>query len=375
MTAWLPDSLPDEAATIWQVSMTGDGLAGVAATHELVIVADRDLTDVNDIFRCLDAEAGLELWTLEYSAPGELDYGNSPRATPLIAGDLVYLLGAMGHLHAVELATGEIVWKKDLLAEFRGELPIWGLTSSPLIVDDRLIVTTGSKSAFLAALDPKTGEIVWTTPGREPGYASFIVAMFGGQKQLIGYDKVSLGGWDVNSGQRLWELTPPYADDFNVPTPIVVGEQLLVSTENNGTRLYRFDSQGRVIPKAVAISEDLAPDTSTPVVSSGKVFGVWGRMYCLDAGTLEPIWVSDDRPFRDYASLIASAERVLITTTGGELVLVDSNAASPIIRGRQEVITDGSEVHSHPAIVGKRLFVRSASMLVCIELEADSKSP
>lgn len=367
--AWLPESLAEQPVVLWQFPTTGDGLAGVAATHELVIIADRDPSDSNDIFRCLDAEAGLELWTLEYPAAGELDYGNSPRATPLIHEGLAYLLGAMGHLHAVDVVTGEVVWKKDLLAEYGGAIPTWGMTSSPLIVDGQLIVTTGSKSAMLAGLDPRTGKTLWTTPGREPGYASFVIARLGGRTQLIGYDKVSLGGWDPKTGKRLWELVPPWTDDFNVPTPIIVGERLLVTTENNGTRLYRFDDGGRIVPEPVASNEDLAPDTSTPVVVSGRVFGVWGDLYCLDTeASLKNCWTGNDEAFHNYASLLASPERVLITTTGGELLLVDAHADSFKRRGRQRIFTDGSEVHSHPALVGTRLFVRSATTLVCVEL-------
>jgi outer membrane protein assembly factor BamB len=373
--AWLPQSLPDEPVIVWQVPTTGDGLSGVMATHELVVIADRDVTDSNDVFRCLDAETGLELWTLEYPALGKLDYGNSPRATPLLHDGVVYTLGAMGHLYAVELASGEVLWKKDLLAEFAGEIPIWGLSASPLIVDGQLIVTTGSEAAFLAALDPQTGRTLWTVAGRQPAYASFVFGTFAGRRQLIGYDKISLGGWDPQNGERLWELIPPEADDFNVPTPILVGEQLLVTTENNGTRLYDFERDGRLNPEPTAMNERLAPDTSTPVLTSGRVFGAWGRLYCLDArGDLSAKWSADDRAFRDYVSLIASPERVLVTTIGGELILLDARSDSLGVCGRQQVITDDSEVHSHPAIVGTKLFVRSASTMICIELRPDQSN-
>ena len=214
---WLPETLPEEPNVIWRFPTTGDGLAGIAATSELVIIADRDVTETQDIWRCLDAELGLELWNVSYVAEGGLDYGNSPRATPLIHGDYVYLQGAFGHLLCVELGTGEIAWQRDLPAEFNGEIPIWGHSASPLIVDDMLIVNPAGPEAFLAALDPDDGSIIWTTPGGETAYASFIVAEFGGVRQLVGYDKTTLGGWGVAGGERLWRLTPEIGGDFNVP--------------------------------------------------------------------------------------------------------------------------------------------------------------
>ncbi len=66
-------------------------------------------------FVCLDPVSGGELWRLTYAAPGQLDYGNSPRATPLIADPVVYLLGAMGDLHCVDIDSGDVRWHKHLV--------------------------------------------------------------------------------------------------------------------------------------------------------------------------------------------------------------------------------------------------------------------
>ncbi|WP_298859048.1 PQQ-binding-like beta-propeller repeat protein [uncultured Gimesia sp.] len=112
MTRQLPASLPPKAKQVWKFALAFPGLGGIASTSENVIFGDRDLTDQKDVFRSLSARDGKLQWRLEYDAPGELDYGPSPRATPLIYNDLVFLLGAFGHLHCVERLTGKILWKK-----------------------------------------------------------------------------------------------------------------------------------------------------------------------------------------------------------------------------------------------------------------------
>ena len=97
VVARLPARLPQPPQVLWSAPLTGRGLAGVAATERCVIVADRDATDTRDIFRCLDARTGQATWTLEYATPGRIkDYGNSPRATPLIDQGRVYTLGGHG---------------------------------------------------------------------------------------------------------------------------------------------------------------------------------------------------------------------------------------------------------------------------------------
>jgi outer membrane protein assembly factor BamB len=372
VSPWLPDSLPAAAKIIWTKDMTGAGLSGIAATSQYVIVADRDPADQDDIFRCLSAEDGRQLWQLQYPAPGDLDYGNSPRATPLIHDGRVYLLGAFGDLHCVTLADGKVLWQKGLITEFGSKLVTWGMCASPLLADDKLIVNPGAVEASLVALDPLTGNVVWACPGAPAAYSSFIVGRFGPRRQIVGYDAVSLGGWDLSTGKRLWTLLPPQEGDFNVPTPIEVDGRLLVSTENNGTRLYQFDDQGVIVPQPVASNADLAPDCTTPVVVNGKVYGCCGELFCLDLGhSLDTLWTGQDAAFEDYVSIVGNGSRLLITSAKGELLLARATAGRYDLISRLRLFGEDSEVLSHPAIVGHRLFIRDGSSVCCVSLDPD----
>jgi outer membrane protein assembly factor BamB len=231
-------------------------------------------------------------------------------------------------------------------------------------------VNPGAPDASLAALDCATGRTRWTAPGGPAAYSAFICGEFGGRRQIVGYENDSLGGWDVKTGQRLWKLIPPAKGDFNVATPIAVEGGVLVSTENNGTRLYRFDNAGRIIPTPAAQSADLAPDTSTPVITAGRVFGAHAGLHCLDVrNALRPVWRNGES-HGDYASLIADERRVLVITVDGELILLDAAADAGAIVSRLRVFDD-VEVYSHPALVGTRLYLRGGSAVVCIDLGKD----
>ena len=108
--------------------------------------------------------------------------------------------------------------------------------------------------------------------------------------------------------------------DFNVPTPIAIDGRLLVTSENNGTRLYGFDQHGRIIAEPLAQNDDLAPDTSTPVVFDGLVLGNFAGLTCLDmADGLATLWQSQEDPLCDYCSFIAGNSRVLVFTQSGKL--------------------------------------------------------
>ncbi|HET6883331.1 MAG TPA: PQQ-binding-like beta-propeller repeat protein [Pirellulales bacterium] len=367
---WLPRSLPDRSAIRWRTPLTNQGLAGVAADEQIVVVADRDAADKFDIFRCLSVKTGEQLWAWRFVASGELDYGNSARATPLLHDGLVYVVNAFGQLVCGDRQSGAIRWKKDLRKVFRArdERP-WGIASSPLIVDGKLIVNPGGESAGVAALVPATGEAIWTAEGGPAAFSSFIAAELGGRRQLIGYDQTSLGGWDIATGQRIWRLEPPRPNDFNVPTPLAIDGRLLVTTENNGTRLYEFDAEGRIIAAPVAQYPDLAPDCHTPVAIEERLFGVDGALHCLDlSGGLAPLWQIDDDAFSGFATLIAGPGRLLATTQNGELLLVDIQSAKGEIISRLQLFEGDTGVFSHPALVGTRLFVRGSNEICCIDL-------
>ena len=367
--AWLPEVLPDPPRFIWRKQLDSPGLAGLVVSGGRVIVSGRDATGKADVFQCMDAASGRELWRLTYAAEGELDYGASPRATPLILDGCVYLFGAFGHFHCVRLSDGVVQWKKDICKTFNARPPKWGYAASPLAVDGKLILAPGGAEASLVALDPKTGREIWRCAGRPAAYASFVHATAGGHQELIGYDESTLGGWELQTGRRLWEIRPENEGDFNVPTPQIVDGRLFVATENNGARLYDFNPDGTIKPSPVAKNDLLSPDSATPVASGRFIVGCRAGLQCLDHRSgLTPAAGSGDPAFSEFASIIAAGDRVLVTTREGEMLLVRVSGERCEILGRQFPFGEGGEIYSAPALVGSRLFLRNNHEIACFEL-------
>ena len=365
--ARLPARLPAAVGIVRKKVLLNEGLGGPAVAHGTAVVGDRDADDTSDVFHAVDAATGARKWSLRYPAAGRLDYGNSPRATPLIHGEFVYTLGAFGHLHCLRLANGKIVWKKHLREEFgaRDEL-VWGACSSPLIVDDKLIVNPGGTSASLVALDPNSGKVLWKSAGAPPGFASFIVTEVAGRRQIVGYDKISCGGWNPATGEREWSSVPKTPGDFNVPTPLIVGGRILLAGENNGLRLIDFEN-GR--PREAAFYRHCAPDMHTPVLAGDRIFAAHkNKLHCLSAENLQPLWTAADRTFAGHTSLIAGGDRVLLLTQAGELLLIDTRADQLSIVSRLKLFDDEVSLYAHPAVVGDQIFVRGPSSLLCIRL-------
>ncbi len=368
--AWLPEQLPDAAEFAWSAGLTSDGIGGIAVAADCVVVASRDALDQRDIIQCFGQESGDELWRHGYEAPGKLDYGNSPRATPLIDGGNVYTLGAFGQLTCIELESGIVLWQRSLNRDFAAAELTWGHAGSPLMVNDQLIVQPGGKEASLVALDPESGETLWQSAGAAASYSSLVPAPHAGGIQVIGFDKTTAGGWDAATGKRLWTIEPDVAGDFNVPTIIVDGSRLVLASENNGTRIHHLDANGHAGAEPAGASPDLAPDTHSPVIVNGFVVGVWNDLFALRLDDeFQTAHSLQDNAFFANTSLIAGPDRVLALSEQGELLLVGVGADGLRLLDRLALTDEKLRILAHPALAGDSLFARLGSKLVRLDLK------
>jgi outer membrane protein assembly factor BamB len=351
---------------LWRHELSNSGVGGVAATDDFVVVSGRDKDDQEDRFVCLDPIVGTELWTLQYPATLSLDYGNSPRATPMINDPYVYLLGAGGHFHCVDLDSGEVKWSRHMVDDYQGERPPWGYGGSPLLDADKLIFQPGGSHRSIVAVDAKSGKLMWHDKAEQTGYASLQLIDHGGPRQVFGFDRKSLVGWDVENGKRLWSVTPEGTTEFHVPMPMVHAKGIITSGENRGTCLYEWVNPQQLAPQFQSQQFELAPDMHSPVANKDFVFGVQDALLAVDVEKEMSIaWRVDDKAFTQFCSLILAGDRLLVLTEKSELLLID---VTPDAKGdrilARENLSDGSgRSLSHPALVGDVLYVRTNAAL------------
>ncbi|MFN7736735.1 MAG: PQQ-binding-like beta-propeller repeat protein [Pirellula sp.] len=341
--------------------MPNQGIGGIAVMEDFVVVSSRDREDRQDVFSCLDAQTGVAFWQHAYAAPGNLDYGNSPRATPVIFDPYVIVLGAFGDLYALDLESGDVVWKKNLIRDLDGTLPQWGYAASPIVVEEKIIVQPGGANSSIVALDLKSGEIVWRTPGRRAAYASPVVYQTAGTNQIIGFDAMAVVAWDASNGNKLWEVKPSVKNDFNVPSPVLVPGGMMLTSENNATRFHRFDTKGGLSEAPTAEFLELAGDSHTPIQLGNRLIGVDRDLMVLDLDrSLELVAKHSDPSLLGYCSLIGCGDRVLVTCEDGNVLLLQLESAKIHELGRLRVGGSKSQILSHPAVAGTRFFVRTA---------------
>jgi outer membrane protein assembly factor BamB len=372
----VPRRLPPKKL-LWTRAMAGECHAPLAVGGGCVMVADYD--GRRDYWRCFDAVDGTSQWTYEYANAEKMEFGAAPRAAPRIHAGKAYCLNAWGELFCLDLVTGKPAWKKHLAREFQQKTPTWGYCCSPLMASGHLIVNPGGMGGPVAALDPRTGNVVWTGNGDGINYSSFLLGRFGGVEQLIGYDRKTAGGWDAKTGQRLWTLAVDASYGYIVPSPVAVGGKVLLTSDQQDARLMSFTATGRIVEKPAAESADLAPEIITPCVWGGLILGVHSGLLLLDPAapdsrnSLKTLWLDDKQDcVRGVCHTIVSEDRALILCEDGHLLLLAADRKSCMILDRVK-LCDRTWVH--PALADGRLYVRDRAGIYCYDLRPTESAP
>ena len=188
----------------WQAGGAGDGYSSFAVVNgRLYTLGARGGTEYVMAF---DTATGRKVWEVAHGARFGNDRGDGPRATPTVEGDRLYAYGASGDIAALELATGKVIWKKNVLRDFGGSNIQWGLSESPLVLSDRILINAGGRGASIIALNKADGSLLWKSESDEAGYSSPVLLELAGRQQAIFFTGQRALGIDVRTGTRPLEL-------------------------------------------------------------------------------------------------------------------------------------------------------------------------
>ena len=364
-TTW-PETGPK---LLWKAA-GGDGYSSIA------VAGDRAITmvqrDGKELVVALDANSGKDFWSTPLGPAFKNANGSGPRATPWIEGDRVYVQSVSGPVACLDIKTGAVVWQKHLLKEFGAKNIAWGLSASPVIAGDLLLVIPGAKNAAVAALDKRTGDVVWKTASDKAAYASPVVADVGGVKQAIFFTAVGLLGVTLDKGAELWRIDWPAEFDCNIATPLLLpGNKLFVSSgEGNGCALLELQASGP--PKTVWESKGknsvMICYWATPIAHEGHLYGFAGEfdkridLRCIDLADGKVKWSKEG--FGKGAMLFADGQ-LIATTKTGDLVLVRATPTAYDERGRVELLGNNRTV---PTLSRRKLYVRDLANILCLDV-------
>jgi hypothetical protein len=230
---------------LWQVKDIGSGYSTPAVVGErLYLLSNQGMED--EFVKALQVKDGKQAWSTRLGKVGNPDQKPSypaSRSTPTVDGDLLYALGSNGDLVCLERSTGKVRWQKNLRIDFSGQPGIWAYAESPLIDGEVLVCTPGGADATLAALNKKTGKLLWKSSvpgGEQAAYASVIATTVSGVKHYVQFLQKGLVGIDANNGKFLWRYDKTaQGSPANIATPVSRDGYIYSATGRGGAGLIK----------------------------------------------------------------------------------------------------------------------------------------
>ncbi len=395
MGVWHLDVVKDtlvgsDLKKLWEVPV-GSGYSGPTVSDGRVYLMDfREDSLSYERIVCLDADTGDLLWVHEYECVYLVGYPTGPRTSVLLHEGRAYSFGTMGDIYCLDAASGKVLWYIDGAHTYDIRLPVWGLSSSPVLENDLLILQLGgSPGACLVALDKDSGEEVWRALDDEASYSTPIMVDQAGQRVLVCWTGDNLVGLNPKTGFVYWKV--PYERSrgiMNIASPVYASPYMFLSSFWHGSMLIKLSQdtqEAELIWKRAGrnerITDALHACMSTPVIYGDYVYGIdsYGELRCLELLTGDRIW-SDTTlvPYGRWANahLVTQGDKTWAFNELGELILTKLTPEGFTDLGRVELVKpfkvspnprDGVN-WAHPAFAGRRIYARSDAALVCYEV-------
>ncbi len=374
---WSKDWPEGGPPLLWRAQV-GAGMSSCVVAGGHVYTQGNDGKDTDSVI-ALNAATGTEVWRFSFPCPTSVHempiVPQGPGATPTVVGEFVYALSRAGDLLCLKADDGQLVWRKNLVADLQGKRPVYGYVQSPIVDQGRVILDAGSAAGATGstiALDAATGEVLWRASSGEAGYSSARVIERDGRRLVAMFKGEALEVFDPADGTVLWSHRTTARDFSNATTPALVGHRVLVS--NTGTdqaTLLDWDNALEANVRAAWSHKQFALLFNSAISHQGSLFAFNEKrrghheFTCLDEATGETRWVSNEIPTGTF--LLADGHWIFLTRDG-EVVLAQANASGCVALARFSALS--GKCYATPALADHRLFVRSnAGEIAAFSLE------
>ena len=323
----------------------------------------------NEAVVCLDANTGKTIWDYEYESRfWESVAGAGPRATPSIADEGLFSLGANGILTCLNASTGAKIWERDIQVDADRKPPMWGFASSPLVTEGVVIVHAGgAKGKGILAYEATTGKLKWTIASGDHSYSSAQSANLMGVPGVLMETNAGLQFINAKDGAVIWNFDSPILN-YRSLQPLVFGNSILLAS-NSGEGTVRLsvtrDGESWAIKQDWA-SRDMKSDFNDFVEHQGSLYGFDGNIFaCIDLETGKRRW-KKGRYGNGQVLMLCDAGQMIVTSEAGELVLLKADPSKMVEIAKIQAIE--GKTWNHSVVVGNRVFVRNAEEAACYQL-------
>jgi outer membrane protein assembly factor BamB len=317
----------------------------------------------NEEVTCYRATTGQPVWTHSDKARFfESNAGAGPRGTPTLSNGRVYTFGATGILNVLDARNGSVIWSRNVAQETNTKTPFWGFSSSPLIVNDEVIVAAAGQ---LVSYETATGKQRWVGPTAGGSYSSPQLVTLNGITQVLMTSDGRLTSVSPTDGKQLWQHQWP-ANTIVQPAVTADGNVVVTSQEQGARRLAVARNGNGWTVEERWTSNGLKPYFNDFVIHKGYAYGFDGRILsCIDLNDGQRKW-KGGRYGNGQLVLLPDQDLLLVLSEEGELALVAAMADQFTELAKFSAIQ--GKTWNHPVLVGDMLLVRNAEEMAAFRL-------
>lgn len=341
----------------------GAGWSGFAVVGNSAITQEQE--DDWEKVVCYELHTGEIKWSHQdqarYDTPPA---GLGPRATPTISGNRVYTVGSTGVLNCLDFETGEQLWTTNIFEEHKAKAPPWGVSISPLVLDELVVVSAGGAVAY----HRETGEVAWIGYRTESGYSSPFLTTLAGVEQIVIFNQGLVTAHAPLSGELLWKQpwSTQSAECVAQPVPLP-DDKLLVSTGYGvGAKLFQISRN-----PTDEFNVSIIWETIYLKAKFTNIIYYNGYLYGLDDGIFACVNPADGtrqwkRGRYGHGQTLLISDVLLVLTESGEVILVEPDPENHIEHARFKALK--GRTWNTPALVGDYLLVRNDREAACYQL-------
>ena len=353
---------------VWQARGLGEGYAAFSVAGGRLFTQGQRGTQ--EFALAFDTGTGKKIWETPTGGSFRESRGSGPRGTPTLDGDRLYALAADGILACLETQTGKKIWTVDLMRRFNSRVIQWGMSESPLVDGDRVIVTPGARDAAVVALNKNTGETIWKSQSDEAGYSSAIAFDLGGVRQIAVLTGRGALGLNINNGQLMWRYDKVSNRTANVATPIYRDGSIFLSTDyGTGCALIRL-TPGATAETATEVyfNREMRNHYSSSVLVGDYLYGFSSSILtAMKFQTGQVAW--RDRSV-GKGSVTSADGKLYLLSEDGVVGLAEANPANYREISRFQIPRGSFPTWTPPVISGGRMYLREQDNLYAFDIQA-----
>ena len=350
-------------APLWKQPVGGGYASFVVAEGRAFTVEQRG---GRELAAAYDLATGRELWTNAWNARFQSGMGgDGPRATPTWHEGRLYALGATGEFRALDAATGRTLWQTNILRDASADNIEHGLSNSPLVVDNVVIVQPGGANGqSVVAYDRLSGKRVWSALDDRTSYASPMLVTVGGLRQILAFTEMRLVSLSPENGTLLWEFE--WSPGNNASQPLITApDRVFISAEHGAAMLQLAPAPGgRLTPRELWRTNRMNNKFTSPVLHDGFIYGLdESILACIDATTGDLKWKGGRY---GYGQVLLASGHLIVLTEEGELALVRADPSAHHELTRFPAIA--GKTWNHPAMSDGILLIRNIEEMAAYDL-------